>query len=173
VSTSTESKKKRHSSQGQAGFTLVELMVACGIFAIGMVGILGSMIAAVNSHRIAVVKNEAYVQIQNQINSLNLNKNTVFQFDINDPLAIELEGLPGSSLTLYLARPDDPDTAGDESEIFELPLTDQEVDDEFPDGLEYSDGTPYPAEVIFEALVPALNSDNSAFYRFRMSAMYY
>lgn len=154
--------------QGQQGFTLVELIIATMVFAIGMVAVLGSIVAIMNNHKITAAKHQAFVQLQNQAVLL---EGTI----LVDPLktnigTVELPNIPGSLLNLYVARPDDPDTAGDETAIFgPLPLSQQEIDDEF------GGDTPDPVEIVFEALVPmSLKPDvgDRTYYQFRMAAVY-
>ncbi len=153
---------------GRAGFTLIELLIATAVFAVGMVGVLGSLTAVMNNQRVANIKRQSFLELENQSVALQgdiLGAGAgVFTFDVNNPNAIELAGFPGSSLTLYIVRPDDPDTIADESEIFELPMTADPV-------AEFPDGVPDPLEIVFEGLVPA-NTANNTFYRFRMSGLF-
>jgi prepilin-type N-terminal cleavage/methylation domain-containing protein len=151
----------RTGRKSQAGLTLIELMMAALVFAIGMVAVLGSLVGIMNNHRVAITKNKAYTEIQNQLVALEgtLNDSNVLSFDINNPAAIELPDLPGSSVTLFIINPDG--VSG--PELIELPDANA--------GTNFPGGPPDPFEIVMEALVPT-GGGNNTFYRFRMSKLY-
>lgn len=162
--------------RGEEGLTLVELMMAAAVFAIGMVAVLSSIVGIMNNHRIIATKHQTYVELQNQIADFS---DDILAWDSNpgqsvltyNPGNVTLPNLPGSQLNLYIARPDDPDTAAtDESGIFgPLPLDQAVIDAEFGGA-----APERPYEVVFEGLVPtttALSEVDRTYYRFRMAAL--
>ena len=165
----TQQELRPRRRRGQEGFTLIELVIATMVFAIGMVAVLGSIFNVMNHHRITAAKHESFVQLQNQSVLLR-------QVITADPLrtnigVVELPNIEGSLLNLYVARPDDPLTVlVDESAVFgPLPLTEQEITDEF------GGNAPVPLEIWFEALVPQSTKpavQDRTYFRFRMAAVY-
>lgn len=143
--------------RGQEGFTLVELIIATLVFAIGMVAILGSIVAIMNNHKITATKHQAYVELQNQYEALRfvVQANGV-ETDIGN---VSLPNLPGSTLTLLVPDPNTPTT------LYTLPLEDTTFQTAFG-GVE-----PSPLEVIFRAEVPT-RPDANTVYRFQITTLY-
>lgn len=139
------------------GFTLVELIMAAMVFAIGMVAVLGSIVAIMNNHRVTATKHQAYVELQNQYEALQF----VIQANgLNTNIGnVSLPGLPGSTLTLHVPDPVNPAT------MYQLPVDNTTLQNVFG-------GTqPSPLEVVFRADVPTSPGSNTM-YRFQIAALF-
>lgn len=144
-------------TRGQQGFTLVELIMATMVFAIGMVAVLGSIVAIMNNHRITATKHQAYVELQNQYEALQF---VVQANGVNTNIGnVSLPGLPGSTLTLHIPDPVDPTT------LYPLPLNNTTFQNV------YGGVQPTPFEVVFRADVPTSPNSNTM-YRFQITTFF-
>lgn len=179
----TDASSLRRSARGrrdQAGLTLVELMITVAVFTVGLVALLTSMASVVNHHKISVIKQNAYDEMLQVLVDLDGDFGSgadVFDFDINDPTPIELDGLPGSTVTLSIVNDGStPGSVGDNQDpsddiVVELPCTVAEYFGGTPPA-DPNDQVPQdPVEIVIVALVPVTPGSNQ-FYRFQLSRLF-
>ena len=88
----TAAENKARPNRKEAGYTLIEILVAMAIFSIGILAVASMQVAAVNGNATARYNNEASVLAQDQLERLILMN--------YDPLSPPTELTPGTSHTV-------------------------------------------------------------------------
>lgn len=143
--------------RGQEGLTLVELMMACFVFAIGMVAILGSIVGIMNNHRVTALKHQTYVAMQNEYEAT---KAAIQLGGLQAPIgSYALPDLPGSTFNVQVEDPGNPGV------MYTLPVNATVYQNVFG-GVD-----PSPLEVVMVAQVPAAPG-STTLYQFQMAAVF-